>query len=468
MTAVGSIPLSSPHREAMDSLHVPPVAPLDRPLSTLSFFATLLQNPLRILPAAAYEEDIVWAKRAGRPICWITEPALIKTVLLDQRGIFRRTSVTQRILGPLLGNGVLTADGADWKWQRQTAAPVFRHHDLLAFVPVIVEAAERMLGQWRQAPPGAVRDIDRDMTLATFDVISHTLLPGGDAHVGPLIGRANVDYQRPLGWQMAYANFGLPAWVPHPGWLAMHQARRRLRSAVAGLVAERRAGPASKDDLLQRLANAKNPETGEPMPEELLIDNLLTFFMAGHETTAKALTWTLYLLARAPAWADRIVEEVRQVAGDGPIKPEHIDRLQITTQVLKESMRLYPPAPIMSRQASVDTELAGVSVKTGTQVIIPIYAIQRHRRRWARPDHFEPDRFQPENEAAIPRYHYMPFGAGPRICIGMAFALIEGIAILATLVRAAEVSTSSSHEPEPISRVTLRPAGGMPLAVRLR
>ena len=471
MTAVASLTTgvrASDRTAQAPSLHVPRVEPLEGRLGTAAYFAQLLKNPLRILPAAAYEEGIVWAERAGRPICWITEPAYIKTVLLDKREIFQRTSVTQRLLGPLLGNGVLTADGADWKWQRQTAAPVFRHHDLLAFVPVIAEAAERLLAEWRQDASRATRDIDRDMTLVTFDVVSHTLLPGGDQHVGPLIGRSNVDYQKPLGWQMAYANIGLPAWVPHPGWLKMQTARRRLRSAVAGLVAERRASSSRKDDLLERLAQAKNPETGARMPDELLIDNLLTFLMAGHETTAKALTWTLYLLASAPEWGDRIAEEVRQVAGSGPIKPEHIDKLVITTQVLKESMRLYPPAPIMSRQASVDTELAGVPIKKGTQIIIPIYAIQRHRQRWSNPDHFEPNRFAPENEAQIPRYQYMPFGAGPRICIGMAFALIEGIAILAMLVRAAAFAITPGHVPEPISRVTLRPAGGMPLSVRLR
>ena len=148
--------------------------------------------------------------------------------------------------------------------------------------------------------------------------------------------------------------------------------------------------------------------------------------------------------------------------------PRLYDKLAVTAQVLKESMRLYPPAPIMSRQSIVDTDLGGIPIKAGTQIIIPIYAIQRHRRYWSNPDFFEPGRFARDNEAKIPRYHYMPFGAGPRICIGMAFALIEGIAILATLVRAASFATVPDHEPEPISRVTLRPSGGMALTVRMR
>ena len=140
----------------------PRVAPLDGPVGNLSFFATLLRNPLRILPAAIYEEGIVLAGRAGRAVCWITEPSLIKTVLLDKHDLFGRTPITQRVLGPLLGRGVLTADGADWRWQRQTAAPVFRHHDLLGFVPTIAGAVERLLAQWREGPLGTVRDIDRD------------------------------------------------------------------------------------------------------------------------------------------------------------------------------------------------------------------------------------------------------------------------------------------------------------------
>jgi cytochrome P450 len=437
-------------------------------LRSVAFFLNLLRNPLRVLPAAAYEDDIVVAARAGRTVCWITEPSLIKTVLLDRREAFPRTYVTQRLLGPLLGNGVLTADGRDWKWQRQTAAPVFRHGDLLAFVPTMVAAAERLLADWRGGTPGAIRAVDRDMTLVTFDVISHTLLPGGDAHVAPLIARSNFDFQRPLGWQLAYANFGLPAWAPHPGMLSMRIAQRQLRAAVATLVAERRAKPASTDDLLQRLMGAKNPETGAPMSEELLIDNLLTFLMAGHETTAKALTWTLYLLARAPHWAQRIREEVGDVTAGRAIRPEDVDALRVTSQVLKESMRLFPPAPIISRRALVATEFAGRSIPAGTQIIIPIYAIQRHRRYWADPDRFDPTRFAPENEPNISRYHYMPFGAGPRICIGMAFAMIEAVAILATLVRAAGFARDSNVEPEAVSRVTLRPAGGMPLKVTVR
>jgi cytochrome P450 len=234
------------------------------------------------------------------------------------------------------------------------------------------------------------------------------------------------------------------------------------------VIAERRARPAPPDDLLERLMRARDPETGKAMNDEQLVDNLLTFYLAGHETTAKALTWTLYLLARSPEWSVALEEEVARVTGGGEVEAAHIERLVLTQQVLKESMRLFPPVPLLTRQAVADTQLDGHAVRAGTSVVMPIYAIHRHARRWEDPDAFDPARFSPEREAAIPRYQYMPFGAGPRICIGQAFAMIEATAMLATFVARARFAPVPGSEPAPVARVTLIPKGGMPLAVRLR
>jgi cytochrome P450 len=216
---------------------------------------------------------------------------------------------------------------------------------------------------------------------------------------------------------------------------------------------------------MQRLIEARDPESGQSMNDEQLIDNLLTFYLAGHETTAKALTWTLYLLARSPEWTARLEAEVARVAGSAALGAEHLERLAHTQQVVKEAMRLYPPVPMMSRQAVADTRLGGHDVRAGTSVVMSIYAIQRHARRWENPDAFQPERFAPEREAKMARYQYMPFGAGPRICIGMAFAMIEASAILATLLQRARFAPVEGHEPLPVARVTLVPRGGMPLRV---
>lgn len=222
----------------------------------------------------------------------------------------------------------------------------------------------------------------------------------------------------------------------------MEGAIRTLRALVAGMVRERRKAGNVRDDLMHRLMNAHDPETGAPMNDEQLIDNLLTFYLAGHETTAMALTWTLYLLALSPEWTSVLKSEIACVTGGAPVAAEHIDKLVQTQQVLKESMRIYPPVPLLSRQAVTDVDIGSHAIKAGTSIVMPIYAIHRHRERWCAPNLFDPIRFAPENEAKISRYQYLPFGAGPRICIGMAFAMIEATAMLATILQAARFESA--------------------------
>ena len=280
-----------------------------------------------------------------------------------------------------------------------------------------------------------------------------------------MLERSNQDYQLPISWPLAYAVLGLPGWLPYPGRSGRQRAEQKLRAVVGQTVRSRRDNPGDRDDLLVRLLRAKEPETGRPMSDEQMVDNLLTFLLAGHETTAKALTWALYLVARAPAWERRLLDEIVRVAGEDPIKPEHIDQLTEVTKVIKEAMRLYPPISSIVRIPIKDVELGGKQLKAGSFIIIPIFAIQRHRQLWDDPDRFDPDRFSPEREGQYSRYQYMPFGAGPRVCIGGSFAMIEAVAMLATFVRAAHFEVTVGHVPTPVSRVTLMPSGGMPLKV---
>jgi len=446
---------------------VPPrVLPPARPLEGLAFLARFVRNPIAVVPQEAYEGDLVAVMRGKTPILWVTAPAMVKTVLLDEREKFLKLAQI-RLLSPLLGKGILTSEGADWKWQRQASAPMFRPQELAGFVPTFVRAARNVLERWR-AQPGAVQPVDRDMTQATFEVISATLLPSGDERMPEAIERSTGLFQRSGAWGQLFAVANLPRWLPQPGRRSMARAVAALRSAVRALIEERRAGGAEKDDLLHRLMQARDPESGKSMNDEQLVDNLLTFYLAGHETTAKALTWTLYLVARAPRWAQALEEEIERVTGGAPIDASHVERLVLTQQLLKESMRLYPPVPLMTRQAVAESSLGGHPVRPGTSVVMPIYAIHRHARRWEDADAFDPARFAPEREAAIPRYQYMPFGAGPRICIGMGFAMMEATAMLATFLRHASFAPVAGRDPEPVARVTLIPRGGMPLEVRVR
>jgi cytochrome P450 len=282
-----------------------------------------------------------------------------------------------------------------------------------------------------------------------------------------VLERSIATFQRSGGWAQLYASLRAPRWLPRPGISAGRHAASALRAAVAAIVRERRAG-GGPDDLMHRLMAARDPESGQAMDDERLIDNLLTFYLAGHETTARALSWTLYLLSRSPEWSEALADEVARVAGGAPVAAAHIERLVLTQQVLKESMRLFPPVPMMSRQVVADTTLDGHAIRAGSSVVIPIYAIQRHAARWDDPHAFDPARFAPEKEAGIGRYQYLPFGAGPRICIGMAFALLEATAILATLLQQVRFESVPGAEPYPVARVTLLPRGGMPLRVSMR
>ena len=447
---------------------VPPgIVPPAKPLGRAAFLSRFVRNPLSVVPQAAYEEDLVASVRGRTRIIWVTAPALIRTILLDEREKFQKLSQI-RLLSPLLGKGILTSEGADWKWQRQALAPMFRQQDLMTFVPTFVRTTEALIQRWRAVPKDTARLMEPEMTRVTFDVISATLLPSGDKTVAPAVELATGRFQRAGAWGQLYAFAGMPKWFPQPGRRSQVDAVRILRASVLALVRERRAAGETHDDLLHRLIVARDPETGQSMNDEQLVDNLLTFYLAGHETTAKALTWTLYLLSRSPQWTEALEQEVERVTGGRPVAAEHIDRLAQVQQVIKESMRIYPPVPLMSRQAVAETQLAGQAVKPGTSLVMPIYAIHRHRKRWDDPDAFDPERFAPEREAKIPRYQYMPFGAGPRICIGNAFAMIEATAMLATMLQHARFAPVEGYEPEPIARVTLLPRGGMPLKVSLR
>ncbi len=445
---------------------IPPrVIPPARRLGRFAFLSSFVRNPLEVLPQAVYEEDAVVLGSEKSPRLWITSPALIKGVLLDERDKFRK--LTQiRLLGPLLGKGILTSEAADWKWQRQAAAPMFRPQDLTGFVPTFVRAAEVTVARWATQPAGSVQSIEEDMGRATLDVIATTLLPSGDESFAREVQDAIGEMQRFGAWGILFVSMNVPRWIPRPGMLAGKRAVKALRSAVGAVVRTQREKPDPPDDLMRRLIAARDPETGRAMDDEQLVDNLLTFYLAGHDTTAKALTWTLYLLACSPEWTAKLDGEIESVTGGGPVRGEHIDKLVLVQQVLRESMRLYPPVPMMSRQAVGDATIAGREIRAGTSILMPIYAIHRHAKRWERPDEFDPTRFEAARE--IPRYQYIPFGAGPRVCIGMPFAMIEATAMLVTFLQRARFAPVEGHVPTPVARVTLIPRGGMPLTVSIK
>lgn len=443
----------------------PTVEPAAGLLPLYRFIPRFIRNPLRSLPRAVYEEPLVVNTAAARGMAWVTAPALVERILLHEADDFPKTPLEKRVFEPILGDGILTSQGQSWRWQRRTVAPLFRHQDLVAHVPAMVAVGEDRLDIWRTAPT-VTRHIDREMADVTHDVFTHTLLAGAARADGDIIKRRGAQFLSRISWEIAWAMLRLPGWAWHPAKGSMRHSALAMRAATERIIAKRREQKGEPGrDILGRLLATRDPETGQPMSDEQIADNLLTFIAAGHETTAKALTWTLYLLARVPEWQARVREEVASVCGSSRVKACDLDKLTVTTRVLKECMRLYPPAPVMTRAVRRDLDIGGQRLKQGALIVIPIFAIHRHRALWIDPDRFEPDRFLPEAESNHFRTQFMPFGFGPRTCIGMAFAMLEATALLATLVRGARFEWDGRHTPEPVSRVTLQPKGGMPLIV---
>ena len=455
---------------ASDSPHafVPPtVTPPPRPLPIWRFLPTFLYNPIRAIPAPVYHEPLFAPPGLAGKLAWITDPALVERILLDDHQRFPKSPIEKRIFEPIIGDGILTAEGQSWRWQRRTVAPLFRHADLLGQVAQMSAAADRLISRWREEAVSARRDIDRAMTDLTFDVLQSTIFEGATDREAAALKEHIGDYLERTSWDIAYEVLRFPRWLWHPARRPMLRAAKALTGTMHQVIAREKAMDWPSGGLMGRLGRARDPETGAAMSDDQIAHNLLTFAAAGHETTAKALTWALYLIARAPAWQEKIREEIRNVASVGELSGEHVDRLVVTRRVVKEAMRLYPPAPVLGRMAREDVTLAGHHIRAGTILVIPVFVVHRHRKLWRDPDVFDPDRFMPEREAQHARTQFMPFGFGPRTCIGMSFAMIEAVVLLAALVRSARFTCASTLVPEPLSRVTLRPRGGLALDVAL-
>jgi cytochrome P450 len=437
------------------------------PEKTLPFWRRLMimaDNPIEAWPKPIFEEDFYWAPTPwGNKLLFVTQPDAIKEILLDRVQDFGKGALFLRFLKPALGEAMLTAEGAHWRWQRLAAAPAFRPDRVAKLTPIMSGAAEKMLQRWKGAGPGARLDVSADMVRVTFDIILDTMLSGGEGLDIEEASREISAYLETLGRPSIPDILGMPAFVKKFTAQRGVRAAGYLQAKVAAMVAQRRGEQPGRGDLVDLLMQAKDPETGRAMSDIDLRDNLITFIGAGHETTALALTWSLYLLSKHPPSAERVRAEVAAVAGDAPIDETHLDRLVFTRQVLLEAMRLYPPVAALPRQAYRDTTLLGQTIPKGTFVIMPIYALHRHAKLWERPAAFDPDRFAPEKGLERQRYQYMPFGAGLRICIGMGFALQEGVAVLATLMRGAQLTHQAGHRIRPMVRITMRPEGGMPM-----
>jgi len=448
-------------------LYPPRATPATKPLRFPFNFIKLVGNNLELIPAQAYQEHVVIAPGWPR-MAFFTGPEALKTLLQSRRHEFPKGRLQNTSLAPLMGRPMISSEGDEWRWQRGVAAPLFGHEDLIRYGPIMSAAAEATVAKWRVAVPDSVHYINRDMLRAAFRVISSTILVGGAEDVLLEIEKGHADYYKGANWWVLYSMLGLPDWLPRPGGHLMRAQVRRVRQAIAKIVAGRVSEDGTDSDLLGRMRAAFDPESGRRMSDQLLTDNIISFLVAGYDSTAFSLAWTLYLISQSPEWEARMLKEIREIVGSGPVTSAHFRSLVVTQQVYNESLRLFPPAPIIVRDIVRDNEIDGIFVPAGTIGLIPIYAVHRHRRYWADPDRFDPGRFSAANPSKPTRYQFLPFGAGPRICIGAAFATIEATIMLATFIRAAHFEVAAEFHPQAIARMFLFPKHELPMRVTMR
>ena len=430
--------------------------------------ATMLRSLIDVWPDAVYSQPIVETRLLGRTTFFVADPPLVRSLLVDHADALERDDIALRALAPALGLGILTSDGAAWRMQRRTVAAAFKPDCIRALIPRMHQAALATSARWSARDPREPFDLLQDLMRTALDIILASLVSGDSGLDVDRFEASLATYIDTTNWKLAFAALGVPSWMPHPSSGTGARAALYSRSAMADILARRRMSRRLETDLLGLLLAARDPETGAPMSDAAIIDNLLTFVAAGHETTALALTWTLRLLHDHPEIERRVVDEVIDVGADFSTDPGAVDRLTYTKQVLMESMRLFPPAPLIVRRTSRPVSLAGKVVPAGCSIHIPVYAMHRQERLWPQATTFDPDRFAPDVSADRQRFAYMPFGAGPRVCIGAGLAMTECLIVLADLLPLFRVRPARAALPRTQMRITLRPEGGMPVFIERR
>ena len=421
---------------------------------------------------------VCYARLLGKRIYFVNDAEYVKRILLDNLANYPKSVTYRNNLRPFLGDGMLISEGEFWKRQRRLAQPAFHLRRLKGLAATMSDAAARMAAGWQH---GKVVDVMPLMNAVTMEIVAKTLFGADVSRDIGAVGEAMNVLGEETGRIRPTAFFELPEFITRPRGRRFAAALATLDAIINRIVAQRRAemdrGAAARDDLLSMLLEARDEESGQGMTDRQLRDELVTLFLAGHETTSISLTWTFHLLAQNPAAEAKLHAEVDEVLGTGfaaRAAPafDDLERLPYARMVAEEAMRLYPPAYVFSRRAVGDDQLGPWRIPGGAHIIISPYALHRRPDYWTDPDTFNPERFAPgvsgKDAADRPKHAYIPFGGGPRICIGNSFAMMEHAIVLAAVVRRWRLESIPGHEVRTEPRITLRPRGGLPMRVLKR
>jgi cytochrome P450 len=393
----------------------------------------------------------------------IYHPDAIEEVLVTRSRDFVK-SPGARLLRPLLGQGLLLSEGSAWLRQRRLVQPAFHRQRLAGYGEIMTAYTERRLVDWKDSP---VVDVHAEMMALTLEIVAKTLFDADVSDQTGAVGHAANVLAEHFGARLRSFRL-LPHWAPTPANLRSAQAIRRLDQVIYRMIAARRSSGEDRGDLLSIFLHAQDADHGTRMTDRQVRDVAMTLFMAGHETTAVALSWTWYLLAQHPEVEARLAEELRAVLGGRAPVMADLPRLTYTERVVTESMRLYPPAYAMGRQVARPTEVAGYPVARKVIVVIPTWVVHRDARWFDEPEAFRPERWADERARPLPRFAYFPFGGGPRQCIGNAFAMMEAVLVLATIAQRSRLTLVPGQRVTPTPYVTLRPEPGIRMIVARR
>ncbi len=455
--------MSATDLEPAPQRFIPVAAPrIERKMSRIEIGFAARRNVLEIIPALVYRQPMVTGELLIR---WhmMADPKGMRRVMLENLENYPKSEIMRRMLRPAIGNSLFNADGADWNWQRRAVVPVFTHRNVVSLAPAMTATAERASDRLRAC--GGRTEMVAQMLTSTFDVICDVALSGREHFDSNVYGAAITRYFQTAGRASLLDFLGVPAWMPRPGELMAGMSVKTMHRMVAKAIEERRReATGNADDLLDYMLAAEDPETGRKMSSEDLLYNMQFFIVAGHETTALALSWALYLLANSPEHQERAREEARSQLQGRAANASDLDKMPFIDQVLDEAMRLYPPVGLLARNVVAEDELCERQMKPNDTLFLPIWALHRHEMWWERPDEFDPDRFSAEGRAGRDKYLHLPFGAGPRVCVGADFAMTQARIILATLIQRFAFSPSTPG-PKPIMTMTVRPEPGVFLNV---
>ncbi|MDX8522253.1 cytochrome P450 [Mesorhizobium dulcispinae] len=447
---------------------VPPAPkPRTQPPSTLEMMRIVYRNPLELWGEHTYNEPWISVTGIGGPLVIANDPGLIRHVLIDNAKNYKMATVRQLILRPILRDGLLTAEGEVWKRSRKAMAPMFTPRHIFGFAEPMLKRALEFVTRYEA---GGTTDVARDMTMLTYDILAETLFSGEIAGEQGSFAKEVDRLFETMGRVDPLDLLRAPEWLPRLTRIRGRKTMAYFRNIVANTVKMReerlkRDPDGVPQDFLTLLLKAEGPDG---LTRAEVEDNIITFIGAGHETTARALGWTIYCLAEAPWERDRIEREIDAVLAREPDPTKWLDAMPLTRAAFEEALRLYPPAPSINREPIEPETWNGLYIPKYAAVLVMPWVVHRHRKLWDRPDAFMPERFHPENRDRIDRFQYLPFGAGPRVCIGASFAMQEAIIALAILLSRFRFDVTSETRPWPVQKLTTQPQGGLPMQVSRR